>query len=104
LETADQGMVFTISGGMQQPGEKIRNSKRNRRKQSVKFPHIASFRILNSSSLEILQILTGGYEDDNGNKDPAFAAKQCLNSRRVILSVKNMISSSTETCYSQPRL
>jgi hypothetical protein len=67
-------MVFPIRGGMQQPGEKIRNSKRNRRKQSVKFPHIASFRILSRNSLEIPVGVDGvAIEEDKGNNEPTFA-------------------------------
>jgi hypothetical protein len=42
---------------MQQPGEKIRHSKRNRRKHSIKSPHISSFGILNRNGLEISTVV-----------------------------------------------
>ena len=60
---------------MQQPGEKIRQSKRNRRKQSGKSPHISSFGILNRNGLEIpASIDLPPIEEDNETRPSAFAA------------------------------
>jgi hypothetical protein len=58
---------------MQQPGEKIRHSKRGRWKQSIKSPHISSFGILNRNGLEIpAGIDRPVIEDDSKTKQPAF--------------------------------
>ena len=46
-------MVFSVKAGMQQPGDKIRNANRRRRKQLIKSHHLSSFGILNRNGLEI---------------------------------------------------
>ncbi len=60
---------------MQQPGGKIRYSKRNKRKHSIRSPHISSFGILNRNGLEIPVVATVDMsisEEDNESKRSTF--------------------------------
>lgn len=58
---------------MQQPGGKVRYSKRSRRKQSIRSPHISSFGILNRNGLEITAGLEiPANEEDHENKLSVF--------------------------------
>jgi hypothetical protein len=59
---------------MQQPGEKIIQLKRIRRKQSIKSPHISSFGILNRNGLEITKDMDlPVIEEGNETKPSTFA-------------------------------
>jgi hypothetical protein len=63
---------------MQQPGEKIRHLTRNRPKQSIKYPHLSTFGILNRNGLEIPEDINLTPTEEGDETKPSFFARASM--------------------------